>query len=179
MQYTKTYYARIFFLRYVYHSSQWMAAGTTDSHPAPRTYIHPDSPSRGELWMRQPITFDKLKLTNHDANKKGHVRLWCHALRVAYRSSLLSLCKLNCNILHSTIDLATLFCVLTHVNSTVFCNLALLFFLYTTVKMYMMELLDWKTQTLGTSQLLANSSILEVWMLCLLVFFFCAVFPVD
>ena len=24
--------------------------------------------------MRQLITFDKLKLTNHDANKKGHVR---------------------------------------------------------------------------------------------------------
>jgi len=50
-----------------------MAAGTTDSHPSPRTYIHPDSPSRGEVWMRQLITFDKLKLTNHDANKKGHV----------------------------------------------------------------------------------------------------------
>ncbi|CAK8673593.1 unnamed protein product [Clavelina lepadiformis] len=61
--------------RYVYHSSQWMAAGQTDAEPTPCTYIHPDSPSKGEIWMRQSVTFDKLKLTNYEMNKKGHIVL--------------------------------------------------------------------------------------------------------
>uniref|UniRef100_H2YL31 T-box domain-containing protein n=1 Tax=Ciona savignyi TaxID=51511 RepID=H2YL31_CIOSA len=61
--------------RYVYHSSQWMAAGTTESCTPPRTYVHPDSPATGDVWMKQPITFDKLKLTNNEQNKKGHLIL--------------------------------------------------------------------------------------------------------
>ncbi|XP_059473469.1 T-box transcription factor TBX18-like isoform X2 [Neocloeon triangulifer] len=52
--------------RYVYHSSQWTVAGAGDP-PLPRsTYIHPDSPASGQLWMAQGvISFDKLKLTNN------------------------------------------------------------------------------------------------------------------
>nr|XP_026695868.1 T-box transcription factor Ci-Tbx15/18/22 isoform X1 [Ciona intestinalis] len=61
--------------RYVYHSSQWMAAGTTEASTPPRTYVHPDSPASGDVWMKQPITFDKLKLTNNEQNNKGHLIL--------------------------------------------------------------------------------------------------------
>ncbi|KAM5221003.1 T-box transcription factor TBX22 [Ctenodactylus gundi] len=62
--------------RYVYHSSQWMVAGNTDhSRIAPRFYIHPDSPCSGETWMRQIISFDRVKLTNNEMDNKGHIIL--------------------------------------------------------------------------------------------------------
>lgn len=60
--------------RYVYHSSQWMVAGNTDhSCITPRLYIHPDSPCSGETWMRQIVSFDRVKLTNNELDDKGHV----------------------------------------------------------------------------------------------------------
>ncbi|CAL8357328.1 unnamed protein product [Merluccius merluccius] len=62
--------------RYVYHSSQWMVAGNTDhSCASPRLYVHPDSPCAGETWMRQVISFDRVKLTNNEMDDKGHVIL--------------------------------------------------------------------------------------------------------
>eukprot|EP00079_Xenopus_tropicalis_P012905 XP_002940480.2 PREDICTED: T-box transcription factor TBX22 [Xenopus tropicalis] len=62
--------------RYVYHSSQWMVAGNTDhSCITPRLYIHPDSPCSGETWMRQIISFDRIKLTNNEMDDKGHIIL--------------------------------------------------------------------------------------------------------
>ncbi|XP_078268789.1 T-box transcription factor TBX22-like [Rhinoraja longicauda] len=62
--------------RYVYHSSQWMVAGNTERSPmAPRLYIHPDSPTSGQSWMKQIISFDRVKLTNNDMDEKGHILL--------------------------------------------------------------------------------------------------------
>ncbi|KAJ7310313.1 hypothetical protein JRQ81_007218 [Phrynocephalus forsythii] len=62
--------------RYVYHSSQWMVAGNTDhSCITPRLYFHPDSPCSGETWMRQIISFDRVKLTNNEMDDKGHIIL--------------------------------------------------------------------------------------------------------
>ncbi|XP_071979425.1 T-box transcription factor TBX22 [Engystomops pustulosus] len=62
--------------RYVYHSSQWMVAGNTDhSCISPRLYVHPDSPCSGETWMRQIISFDRVKLTNNEMDDKGHIIL--------------------------------------------------------------------------------------------------------
>ncbi|TSL89872.1 T-box transcription factor TBX22 [Bagarius yarrelli] len=62
--------------RYVYHSSQWMVAGNTDhSCITQRLYIHPDSPCSGETWMRQVISFDRVKLTNNEMDDKGHIIL--------------------------------------------------------------------------------------------------------
>ncbi|XP_030045281.1 T-box transcription factor TBX18-like, partial [Microcaecilia unicolor] len=60
---------------YVYHSSKWMVAGNADSPVPPRVYIHPDSPASGETWMRQVISFDKLKLTNNELDDQGHIIL--------------------------------------------------------------------------------------------------------
>ena len=51
-----------------------MIAGNTDhSCITPRVYIHPDSPCSGETWMRQIISFDRVKLTNNEMDDKGHV----------------------------------------------------------------------------------------------------------
>ncbi|XP_004378965.1 T-box transcription factor TBX22 [Trichechus manatus latirostris] len=62
--------------RYVYHSSQWMVAGNTDhTCITPRLYVHPDSPCSGETWMRQIISFDRVKLTNNEMDDKGHIIL--------------------------------------------------------------------------------------------------------
>uniref|UniRef100_UPI00398F721E T-box transcription factor TBX22-like n=1 Tax=Pristiophorus japonicus TaxID=55135 RepID=UPI00398F721E len=62
--------------RYVYHSSQWMVAGNTEQSPlSPRLYVHPDSPASGESWMKQIISFDRVKLTNNDMDEKGHIIL--------------------------------------------------------------------------------------------------------
>uniref|UniRef100_A0A3P9L9D4 T-box transcription factor 22 n=1 Tax=Oryzias latipes TaxID=8090 RepID=A0A3P9L9D4_ORYLA len=56
------------------YSSQWMVAGNTDhSCISPRLYVHPDSPCTGETWMRQVISFDRVKLTNNEMDDKGHV----------------------------------------------------------------------------------------------------------
>ena len=42
----------------------------------PRMYIHPDSPAKGATWLRQqPISFDKIKLTNNQLDENGHIIL--------------------------------------------------------------------------------------------------------
>lgn len=40
-----------------------------------RVYMHPDSPNTGAHWMRQEISFGKLKLTNNKgaSNNNGQV----------------------------------------------------------------------------------------------------------
>lgn len=51
-----------------------MVAGNTDhSCISPRLYVHPDSPCAGETWMRQVVSFDRVKLTNNEMDDKGHV----------------------------------------------------------------------------------------------------------
>uniref|UniRef100_T1JHN9 T-box domain-containing protein n=1 Tax=Strigamia maritima TaxID=126957 RepID=T1JHN9_STRMM len=52
--------------RYVYHSSQWMVAGSGDPPPSHNIYVHQESPAPGRSWMGQgAVTFDRLKLTNN------------------------------------------------------------------------------------------------------------------
>jgi len=51
-----------------------MVAGKTEhSRLSPHLYVHPDSPRSGENWMRQGISFDRVKLTNNEMDDKGHV----------------------------------------------------------------------------------------------------------
>lgn len=54
--------------------------GVTPSLPPPpgnRLYLHPDSPNTGAHWMRQEVSFGKLKLTNNKgaSNNVGQVRV--------------------------------------------------------------------------------------------------------
>ncbi|TGZ51005.1 hypothetical protein DBV15_00766 [Temnothorax longispinosus] len=58
--------------RYAFHSSAWVVAGRADPVSPPRIHVHPDSPASGAHWMKQPISFDKLKLTNNQLDDNGH-----------------------------------------------------------------------------------------------------------
>lgn len=59
--------------RYSFHSSSWVVAGKADPISPPRIHVHPDSPAPGSTWMKQIISFDKLKLTNNQLDENGHV----------------------------------------------------------------------------------------------------------
>jgi len=61
--------------RYAFHTSNWVVAGKADPTSPPRIHVHPDSPARGAQWMKQVVSFDKLKLTNHQLDDNGHVIL--------------------------------------------------------------------------------------------------------
>ncbi|KAF5298383.1 hypothetical protein FQR65_LT01161 [Abscondita terminalis] len=61
--------------RYAYHRSSWLVAGKADP-PAPcRLYAHPDSPYTGEQLRKQVVSFEKVKLTNNEMDKHGHLVL--------------------------------------------------------------------------------------------------------
>lgn len=55
------------------HSSSWMITGQADLSGPPRIHVHQDSPAKGSYWMRQTISFDRLKLTNNPLDDNGHV----------------------------------------------------------------------------------------------------------
>ena len=59
--------------RYKYHNSEWVVTGKAEPHMPGRLYIHPDSPASGAHWMKQPVPFHKLKLTNNNLDQNGHV----------------------------------------------------------------------------------------------------------
>ncbi|XP_057362640.1 T-box transcription factor TBX10 [Manis pentadactyla] len=61
--------------RYAFHSSAWLAAGKADPATPGRVHFHPDSPAKGAQWMRQIVSFDKLKLTNNLLDDNGHIIL--------------------------------------------------------------------------------------------------------
>lgn len=54
-------------------SSSWVVAGKADPISPPRIHVHPDSPAPGSTWMKQIVSFDKLKLTNNQLDENGHV----------------------------------------------------------------------------------------------------------
>lgn len=54
-------------------SSAWLVAGKGDPYTPPRVHIHQDSPTKGINWMKQIVSFDKLKLTNNQLDENGHV----------------------------------------------------------------------------------------------------------
>ncbi|XP_072350905.1 T-box transcription factor TBX6-like, partial [Scyliorhinus torazame] len=62
-------------LRYKWQNQRWEACGKAEPHLPDRVYIHPDSPAPGSHWMRQPVSFHKLKLTNNTLDQCGHIIL--------------------------------------------------------------------------------------------------------
>ncbi|KAM4715624.1 LOW QUALITY PROTEIN: T-box transcription factor TBX21 [Anableps anableps] len=49
-----------------YQGGKWVQCGKAESNmPGNRMYMHPDSPNSGAHWMRQEVSFSKLKLTNN------------------------------------------------------------------------------------------------------------------
>jgi len=63
----------VVFIQYTLYSSSWVVAGKSDPISPPRVHIHPDSPASGGQWLKQVVSFDKLKLTNNQMDDNGHV----------------------------------------------------------------------------------------------------------
>lgn len=59
--------------RYAYHRSSWLVAGKADPPSPPRLYLHPDSPFSSDQLRKQVVSFEKVKLTNNEMDKQGHV----------------------------------------------------------------------------------------------------------
>ena len=57
--------------RYKYNAG-WVRCFEEECAPT-RLYIHPDSPAPGSHWTSVVINFYKLKLTNNQLDKQGHV----------------------------------------------------------------------------------------------------------
>ncbi|XP_039274680.2 T-box transcription factor T-like isoform X1 [Styela clava] len=50
--------------RWKYVNGEWIPGGKPEPHVPSCVYVHPDSPNFGSHWMKQPISFNKVKLTN-------------------------------------------------------------------------------------------------------------------
>ncbi|XP_078515776.1 MAX gene-associated protein [Lissotriton helveticus] len=61
--------------RYKWNGRWWEPSGKAEPHVLGRVFIHPESPSTGQYWMHQPVSFYKLKLTNNYLDQEGHIIL--------------------------------------------------------------------------------------------------------
>ncbi|XP_034565841.1 T-box-containing protein TBX6L-like [Notolabrus celidotus] len=61
--------------KYKWKKEQWEIAGKAEPQPPCRTYVHPDSPAPGSHWMKQSLSFLKMKLTNNTLDQHGHIIL--------------------------------------------------------------------------------------------------------
>ena len=60
--------------RHKFHQSKWVISGKAEPRLPGRVYIHPDSPCSGRTWMAtQILSFHRIKLTNNNLDKNGHV----------------------------------------------------------------------------------------------------------
>uniref|UniRef100_A0A3B5QMT0 T-box domain-containing protein n=1 Tax=Xiphophorus maculatus TaxID=8083 RepID=A0A3B5QMT0_XIPMA len=69
-------------VKYKWKKEQWEVAGKSEPQPPCRTYIHPDSPAVGSHWMKQSLSFLKMKLTNNTLDQHGHVKTLFHTLNL-------------------------------------------------------------------------------------------------
>ena len=53
--------------RWKYVNGEWSHAGKPEPTPPSKIYVHPDSPNFGGHWMKNPIVFSKVKLTNKES----------------------------------------------------------------------------------------------------------------
>ncbi len=54
--------------RWKYVNGEWSHGGKPEPTPPSQVYVHPDSPNFGTHWMKNPIVFSKVKLTNKESN---------------------------------------------------------------------------------------------------------------
>lgn len=50
--------------RWKYVNGEWVAGGKPEPQSPSCVYIHPDSPNFGAHWMKAPVSFSKVKLSN-------------------------------------------------------------------------------------------------------------------
>ena len=64
--------------RWKYLNGCWVSGGKGDPLPPSCVYVHPDSPNYGSHWMKQAVSFCRVKLTNKINGKvQGKVRSLC------------------------------------------------------------------------------------------------------
>lgn len=72
--------------RWKYVNGEWVPAGKPEVSSPSCVYIHPDSPNFGAHWMKAPISFSKVKLTNK-LNGGGQVRRGHLAIRPPHNTN--------------------------------------------------------------------------------------------
>ncbi|XP_026283045.1 T-box transcription factor T-like [Frankliniella occidentalis] len=60
--------------RWKYVNGEWVPGGKAEAPPPNPIYIHPESPNFGAHWMKEPVSFAKVKLTNK-TNGNGQIML--------------------------------------------------------------------------------------------------------
>lgn len=60
--------------RWKYVNGEWTAGGKAEAPPPSAVYLHPESPNFGAHWMKEPVSFAKVKLTNK-SNGSGQIML--------------------------------------------------------------------------------------------------------
>ncbi|CAH1388595.1 unnamed protein product [Nezara viridula] len=60
--------------RWKYVNGEWIAGGKAETPPPNVVYLHPESPNFGAHWMKEAVSFAKVKLTNK-ANGNGQIML--------------------------------------------------------------------------------------------------------
>lgn len=63
--------------RWKYVNGEWVPGGKPEPQSPSCVYIHPDSPNFGAHWMKAPVSFSKVKLSNK-LNGGGQVRRRIH-----------------------------------------------------------------------------------------------------
>uniref|UniRef100_A0A3Q1JX18 T-box domain-containing protein n=1 Tax=Anabas testudineus TaxID=64144 RepID=A0A3Q1JX18_ANATE len=58
--------------RYKWTGKSWQVAGKAECHVKNEPFAHPESPSTGQHWMQNPVSFYKLKLTNNISDQDGN-----------------------------------------------------------------------------------------------------------
>lgn len=84
--------------RYKYHNSEWTVAGKAEPHLPGRLYVHPDGPSTGAQWVRQTVSFQKVKLTNNHLDQFGHVRIFFIYYFISIFMTLRFVCIFCCRV---------------------------------------------------------------------------------
>ena len=69
--------------RWKYVNGEWVPGGKAEPPTPNALYVHPDSPNFGAHWMKEPVSFSKVKLTNKIAGT-GQVKthLYCFWLEL-------------------------------------------------------------------------------------------------
>jgi len=61
--------------RWKYVNGEWSHSGKPEPTPPSQVYVHPDSPNFGTHWMKNPIVFSKVKLTNKETSNNQVVSI--------------------------------------------------------------------------------------------------------
>lgn len=61
-------------IRWKYVNGEWVPGGKAEVAPPNPIYIHPESPNFGAHWMKEAVSFAKVKLTNK-SNGNGQIML--------------------------------------------------------------------------------------------------------